>query len=183
MTKPWIVTVVALAALVATSAAAQASCARPLSLGDQIGKSPLVFVGTVAFASDNERVARVKVESIWSGPDLPAYADVHGSPVTGQFAFSSVDRTYRSGVRYLFMLFSARQPLQDNNCSATQVFTDELRAFVPAGARSPAPATFIDEIQNSSRQYWLPIVAVVLIALVAASIGMWRMRRSGARRG
>jgi hypothetical protein len=183
MTKAWLVTVLAMGAFVASSASVQASCAGPPSLRDQLATAPLVFVGTVAFTSDNDRVARVRVESTWKGPNLPAYVDVHGSPVSGPFAASSADRTYRAGERDLFVLFSDRSPLQDNNCSATQIYTNELAAFAPADARPPAPITASDQIQNSISQYWLQTVIAVLIVAVAAFIGLRALARSRKTQG
>jgi hypothetical protein len=136
----------------------------------------LVFVGTVTFTSDNDRVARVKVESIWRGPELPAYVDVHGSPVSGLSAASSVDRKYSAGTRYLFVLFSANQPLQDNSCSATQVYTTEVAALAPGDARQPAPATAFDDVQNAISQYWLRALGLLAIVGAVVFIGL---RRSG----
>jgi hypothetical protein len=157
----------------------QASCAGPPSVRDQVASARLVFVGTVAFTSDRDRVARVKVESIWKGPTLPAFVDVHGSPVSGPFTASSADRTYRSGERDLFVLFSDRQPLQDNSCSATQPYTAELSALAPADARLPAPPTAGDEVANLVSQHWLPIVVAILVIVVGAFIGLRSLVRSG----
>lgn len=175
MARALLVTLLATAALVAGAAGAQASCVAPSPIRDQVASAGLVFVGTVIFTSDNERAARVKVESIWRGPELPAYVDVHGSPVTGPGA-SSIDRMYTAGTRYLFVLFSADQPLQDNSCSGTQVYTAELAALAPASARSPAQATAVDEIQNAVRQYWLPGLGFLALFGAAALIGL---RRAG----
>jgi hypothetical protein len=151
----------------------------PSSLRDQIASAPLVFVGTVVSTSDGDRVARVKVESIWKGPDLPAYVDIHGSPVSGQNAASSVDRHYRSGEQDLFVLFSDIPPFQDNSCSATQVYTAEIAALVPADARLPASAATGDQIANWAGRYWLPIV-VAMILVAATSVIV--LRRSAKHR-
>jgi hypothetical protein len=174
MARALIVTVLALGALVVGSAGAQASCVAPLSIRDQVASAGSVFIGTVIFTSDNDRVARVRVESIWRGPELPAYVEVHGSPVTGPGA-SSIDRKYIAGLRYLFVLYSANQPLQDNSCSGTQVFTTELAALAPAGARSPAPSTAGDEIQNALGQYWLPALGLLALVAGAVFIGLRRV--------
>jgi hypothetical protein len=174
MTRALLVVILALGAITAGAAGAQASCAAPPSVRDQAASSPLVFVGTVTFTSDNDRVARVKVESIWRGPELPAYVDVHGSPVSGLSTASSVDRKYSAGTRYLFVLFSADRPLQDNSCSATQVYTSELAALAPADARQPAPATAVDELQNAFSQYWLPALGFLAILAAAVVIGLRR---------
>jgi hypothetical protein len=179
MTRALLVAILALGAVAAGAAGAQASCAAPPSLRDQVASAPMVLVGTVLFTSDNERVARVKVESIWRGPELPAYVDVHGSPVSGLNTASSVDRKYSAGTRYLFILFSADRPLQDNSCSATQVYTSELAALAPADARSPAPATALDPVRNAIGQYWLPALGFLALVAVAGFIGL---RRSGRTR-
>jgi hypothetical protein len=175
MTRALLATLLALGAFAAGSAGAQASCAAPPSLKDQIAAARLVFVGTVVSTSDNDRVARVRVESIWKGPDLPAFVDVHGSPVSGQNAGSSIDRHYRAGERDLFVLYSDSPPLQDNSCSATQPYTEQLAALAPADARVPAAATTSPENQNSVGQYWLPIAIVALIVAAAAFIGVRRL--------
>jgi hypothetical protein len=136
-----------------------------------------VFVGTVTSTSDNDRVARVEVQSIWKGPDLPAHVEVHGSPVSGWNAYSSVDRRFRAGERDIFVLFSASAPLQDNSCSATQIYTAEIAALAPADARSPAPATPGDEVLGFVSAHWVPL-ALVLVGLGAAAfIGLRRLRR------
>jgi hypothetical protein len=129
-----------LLALVLTAGAAtsaQASCAAPASLPEAIQAAALVFVGTVISTSDNGRVAEVRVESIWKGRALDEYVNVHGSPVSGPFAASSVDRVYESGTRYLFVLNSDAQPLQDNSCSATQPYTGALADLAPPDRRPP----------------------------------------------
>ena len=176
MARALIVTVLALGVLVVGSAGAQASCVAPLSIRDQVASAGLFFVGTVIFTSDNDRVARVRVESIWRGPELPTYVDVHGSPVSGPGAASSIDRKYSAGTRYLFVLYGADQPLQDNSCSGTQVYTAELATLAPAGARSPAPPTAGDEIHNAVALYWQPALGV--LALMAAA-GVIALRRAG----
>jgi hypothetical protein len=178
MTKVWLAAVVtAYGFLVIGTTGAQASCAMLPSLQAQITTAPLVFVGTVVSTSDDDRVAHVRVESIWKGPTLSAYIDVHGSPVSGFNVHSSVDRTYRAGERDLFVLFSDSEPYQDNSCSATQPYTAEIAAEAPADARPPAPVTPLEQFQNWLIQYGLPVgIALVVIAAVAF-IGL--RRRSG----
>ena len=164
----------ATAALVAGAEGAQASCVAPLPIREQVASAGLVFVGTVLSTSDRDRVARVRVESIWRGPEVPTYIEVHGSPVTGPGA-SSIDRTYSAGTRYLFVLYSADQPLQDNSCSGTRVYSNEVAALAPAGARSPAPATAGDEIKNAAVLYWLPALGFLALVAAAAVIGLRRV--------
>lgn len=114
----WVAGLLALGAFgVIGTAGAQASCAQMPSLQEAVATAPLVFVGTVVSTSDGDRVARVSVESIWKGPDLPAYVDVHGSPSSGSGTATSVDRRFRAGERDLFVLFSDRPPYQDNSAA------------------------------------------------------------------
>jgi hypothetical protein len=177
MTRAFAAALLSLAAFGVTgTSAALASCAQQPSLPEQVAASPMVFVGTVVSTSDNDRVARVEVESIWKGPSLPAYVDVHGSPVSGWFAVSSVDRTYRSGERDIFVLFSDQQPLQDNSCSATQPYTAEVAAFAPSNTKPPAALTLRDQVPSVVSAYWLPIVVAALVTAVAGSIGLRRLR-------
>jgi hypothetical protein len=160
---------------------AQASCAMLPSLQEQITAAPLVFVGTVVSTSDDDRLAHVRVESIWKGPTLSAYVDVHGSPVSGLFnVHSSVDRMYRAGDRDIFVLFSDSSPYQDNSCSATQPYTAEIAAFAPADARPPAPVTPVEQAQNWLIQYGLPVGVALVVIAAMAFIGL-RRRRGGSK--
>src|SRR3984893_18975944 len=157
MAARWMAAVIVCGLLVlAGGRPASASCAGggpgSPSLGDQLAAAPVVFVGTVVYTSDQDRVARVKVESVWRGPTMPAYVDVHGSPVSGPFTASSIDRHYQSGTRYLFVPVNANPPFDDNSCSLTQPYTAGLGAYAPSDARAPVPATFSDYIQNVVRQ-------------------------------
>jgi hypothetical protein len=162
---------------------ADASCAGggpgSPSLGDRIAAAQTVFVGTVVYTSDQDRVARVKVESVWRGPALPAYVDVHGSPVSGPFTVSSIDRHYQSGTRYLFVPANANPPFDDNSCSLTQPYTADLGAYAPSDARAPVPATFSDYIQNFVGQnaWVIPLLVVLLAAFALAAVIRMRRRR------
>jgi hypothetical protein len=181
MTRAWLAAAAAVYEfLVIGTAGAQASCAVSLSLQEQIATAPLVFVGTVVSTSDEDRVAHVRVESIWKGPTLSAYVDVHGSPVSELNVHSSVDRMYRAGERDLFVLFSDSAPYQDNSCSATQPYTAEIAALAPADARPPAPVTPVEQVQNWLIQYGLP-VAVALVVIAVAALITIRRRRGGSK--
>ena len=182
MAARWMAAVIVCGLLVlAGGRPASASCAGggpgSPSLGDQLAAAPVVFVGTVVYTSDQDRVARVKVESVWRGPTMPAYVDVHGSPVSGPFTASSVDRHYQSGGRYLFVPVSGSPPFDDNSCSLTQPYTDALGQYAPTDARSPGPSTPTDAVQNFFGQNpWLvPLLVVVLGA--SAVVAFVRLRR------
>lgn len=176
MARALLVTMLATATLVAGAVDAQASCVAPPSIREQVASAGLVFVGTVLSTSDGDRVARVRVESIWRGPEVPTYIEVRGSPIAGGGA-SSIDRTYSAGTRYLFVLYSADQPLQGSNCSGTQVYSSEVAALAPAGARSPAPPTAADEVKNAVTLYWLPALGFLVLVAAAAVIGLRRVGR------
>lgn len=178
MNKIWIAALLALGAFgVIGTAGAQASCVMPRPLPEAVASAPLVFVGTVVSTSDGDRVAHVKVESIWKGPNLPAYVDVHGSPASGFGTATSVDRKYREGERNLFVLFSDQQPYQDNSCSATQPYTAEVAALAPHDAKKPDPQTPGEQIQNLASEYRPAIwTAVIVISGIAIFIGLRRLR-------
>jgi hypothetical protein len=181
MAKAWVAALLAAYGfLVIGAQGAQASCAMLSSLQEQIGTAPLVFVGTVVSTSDSDRVAHIRVESIWKGPTLSAYVDVHGSPVSGFNIHSSVDRMYRAGERDIFVLFSDSEPYQDNSCSATQPYTAEIAAMAPADARPPAPVTPVEQVQIWLIQYGLPVGIALVVIAAAALVGL-RRRRAGSR--
>jgi hypothetical protein len=159
---------IALALTSATAGAAQASCAVPSALPEQIKAAALVFVGTVLSTSDDNRVAYVRVESIWKGPLGAEYVNVHGSPGSAG-TVTSVDRHYQAGTRYLFILYSAEQPLQDNDCTGTQPYTNALASLRPSGARPPAVGYPNDPMPNPQLAE-LVIGAVIVIVLVAAAV-------------
>ena len=178
-----LVLAVPVAALLAVAAPSHAiaSCVEAPTLQTSLGSAALVFVGTVTYTSDADRVAHVRVESIWRGPQLDGYVDVHGSPVSGQGSYSSVDRQYSAGTRYLFVLYSANQPLQDNSCSATQPYSAALAAYAPAEAHDPSAPSLGDEFQNFVFMHAWPIgAALALMALVVAVL-VWRRRLQSPR--
>jgi hypothetical protein len=173
-----------LLALVFTGAApsgVSASCAGPISLPEQIQAAALVFVGTVQATSDGDRVAQVMVESIWKGPLIPQYVNVHGSPVSGLSA-SSVDRQYQAGTRYLFVLYSADQPLQDNSCTGTQPYTSALAPLKPSDARPPIMAGYPTDPVPNRYQTELVIGSVALIVLVITTTAFMATRALRSRK-
>jgi hypothetical protein len=181
MTRAWVAALLAAYGfLVIGTEGAQASCAVLPSLQEQISTAPLVFVGTVVSTSDEDRVAHVRVESIWKGRTLAAYVDVHGSPGSLFNVHSSVDRMYRTGERDIFVLFSDSEPYQDNSCSATQPYTAAIAALAPADARPPAPVTPVEQVQNWLIRYGLPAGVVLVVIAATAFIG-FRRRRGGSK--
>jgi len=154
---------------------AAASCAALPGAGNPFTTAPVVFVGTVLSTSDSDRRARVKVESVWRGPDLLTYVEVNGSPVSGPFSASSVDRHFQAGIRYIFVPSNGAPPFDDNSCSATQPYTQAIAQQAPADARQPRPGG-----DPGEPGWWPPVIAALLLltggALVAA---LYLLRRRG----
>ncbi len=184
MPSRWPVLLVALIAFALGGAGgAQASCGvagSPPTLGDQLGPAHVLVVGTVIYTSNGNRTARVKVESIWKGPTLPAYVDVHGeAPGCGLGCGSSMDHSYSSGHRYLFAPLNDKPPFQDySECGGlTQPYSADLAAAAPADAKAPYPATPTDQVQNVLGQYWWPVTVVAVILLAVVAIARLRGRK------
>ena len=142
--------------------------------------APIAFVGTVVGTSSNDRVARVKVESIWNGPVIPSMVTVSGTPDQSRAA-TSVDRTFKVGQRYLFVPFSATSPFQDNSCSPTQAYSSQLDALKPATAQPPGPGTDGLDPTGSGLPIWVwPAIAILVMAgAVTAWIVTRRRHRGG----
>jgi hypothetical protein len=188
MTARWLAPLVALGALLLTAATpVQASCgvfSRPLpSMQDDVNAANVVFVGKVIYTSDQNRSARVKVESIWKGPALAAYIDVHGeAPGSGPFSGSEGDHRYQAGQQYLFFPLNDHPPFQDyGDCNAsTQVFSAALAAYAPADAKAPNPAGPSDMIWNFVDQYSLPLTIAALLVVALASLVLVKRHRRAA---
>jgi hypothetical protein len=156
---------------------------RPLpSMQDEVNAANVVFVGKVIYTSDQNRSARVRVESIWKGPALAAYVDVHGeAPGSGPFSGSEGDHHYQAGQQYLFFLLNDHPPFQDyGDCNAsTQVYSAALIAYAPADAKAPNPQAPSDMIWNFVDQYALPLtIAALLVVALAFFVLVKRRRRA-----
>lgn len=129
-------------------------------MAEAISQADIVVVGTVLKTRSLNRIATVQVEDVWKG-DVGAKFELVAGPSSDR-SFTSVDRTYELGQRYLLFgfepaahgaraTFGAR--IEDNRCSLTQPYHDELAADRPATAHLIASRT-----SKSST------VAVVLVA-------------------
>ena len=151
-----------------TGPAVTASCAGPITaagaapLQAQLDGAAVVFIGTVVGTSNSDRLARVKVETVWKGDGVPTYLTVSGTPAGGGAA-TSVDRTFRVGHRYLFAPYSGPSPYQDNNCSPTQEYSSSLDALRPSTAHLPAPGS--DGLDPTGLAF-LPLSTWVLASVV-----------------
>ncbi len=135
----------------------------------------MVFVGTVVATSNGDREATVRVESIWRGPDLLTYVRVSGTPEPGAQA-TSVDRKYQVDKRYLFVPENSSSPFQDNNCTATQLYTTALASQAPSAARPPQPGGDPSP-PGPNLLAWIGIGVVLL--LLALGLAGWRLRPRG----
>lgn len=165
----------AVALVAALSASpASASCAVPPELGEHLATADVVFVGTVTRLADDDRTAVVRVEEIWRGPAMPATVTVFGGP-DGMDGFTSVDRTYAAGQRYLFAVGVADGKLQDSACSATREWAPELADQRPAEVSYPT-ATDAPADAGSVPVGLLAAGAAVLLVVLASALA-FRARR------
>jgi hypothetical protein len=133
-TAAWLLNVLMLTvAIVATGAqSALASCAEPPDLEAAFAEADIVFIGVVVELTNNDRTAKMKVESVWKGPQMPDVVTVHGSPDNPDDPnlFTSADRTFTYGT-YIVFPVNTEPPFQDNICTLTQRTTSALDAINP----------------------------------------------------
>lgn len=152
--------------------AAAASCAEFPPLEEHLAQAEVVFVGTVVSVTDEQRTALVQVEEIWRGPELPAEVTVHGGfPDLG---FTSADRSFETGVRYLFAPSLNEGRIEDNACTATQAWSDDLAAFRPTSTSTPEPTP-----ADQSGAGGVPVAALVvaLSVMLVAGVSIVAFRR------
>ncbi len=135
---------IAVGLYVATAPLTHASFCLPTDLHTAQRESDVVFVGTVVGVANQNRWATVSVEEIWSGLDLPAVVEVHGSEIVAQDVWTDIDRTFLAGRRYVFALDVQNARLRDHACTATLLWIDELDRFRPAVVRGPVGAVTPD---------------------------------------
>lgn len=111
-----------------TASTPDTDCESPDSAEDRVRFASIVLLGTITEWDGAE--ARLQIDEIWRGPDLPG--EVVLIPEAG--------RTYTAGVRYLVFPTSSPSPLNDARCSATTRWRDELLALRPENARAPGSA-------------------------------------------
>jgi hypothetical protein len=150
---------------------ARASCMEPPPLEQDLARADVVFVGTVYELADNGRTARVEVHEVWSGPDLPERVEVHGGPGEPDLA-TSVDRHFQADTRYLFAASVRDGRLQDDSCTATQAWTEELAALRPESHRAPLAITEA----TGGPPLPLVIAAIGVAAILSAGYFAFRQR-------
>jgi hypothetical protein len=167
-------------ALLGTAAAppgAAADCAPTVSLEEALLLADTVFVGSVTQLDNSNRWASVRVEERWKGArDLPDTVQVRGGPEPG--TATSVDRTFAPG-RFLFFVTRGPGYLEDNGCSATTPWTDELAALRPAGVSAGTDVVAGTRVTEFDLEPFLPVAALALALIVAviAYLVVLRARR------
>jgi hypothetical protein len=125
--------------IASASGTAGASCFVRDQLKHVLANAPVAFVGTVTATANDNRTARVHVESVWNGPRLPRVVEVQGSPATRTDVFTSVDRRFRVHQRYLFVPLEAQsaRTFSDNACSSTIEYSAAIGRYAPKKPRAP----------------------------------------------
>jgi hypothetical protein len=174
--------------LVALSRPAAASCLPAPPLQGRLAESPLVFVGTVLLTTNRDRVAQVRVEEVWEGPDLPGEVDVRGTPVgQEENAVSSVDRTFRVGHRYLFVPGhdvdlspgpNGRAAVDDSLCTATREYRPEFDRLRPTSVTTPTAPGGDGQASERDGLAVLPLAAAsTVLGLAGVTVSRRHHRR------
>lgn len=126
--------VVAACLFLLTPGAVLADCMAPPPIEEAVKQAEVVFVGTVIGVQDQGRRATVTVDEVWRGPDLADTTVVLGGLGEG---FTSVDRTYEVGVKYIFFPLLEDGSLRDNLCTNTVQWLPEYEDLRPDDWRAP----------------------------------------------
>lgn len=144
---------------------AEASCILLPSLEESIASREVVFVGEVVDTSNDERTATVEVAEIWKGPVPEGSVEVVGG-AEGANVASSVDRTYKVGVTYLFVPDQLAKDgrFRESACSPTRPYRDRFERFRPASARILAAGDEGNDDRGTTDQQdsSFPLIPVIL---------------------
>jgi hypothetical protein len=146
-----------------TPSVVAASCAEFPPIGQHLDQAEVVLVGTVIAVTNEERTALVAVEEIWRGPELPAEVRVYGA--LEDLGFTSGDRYFEAGVRYLLAPSFSDGRLEDNACTATRQWSEDLAAYRPSTTATRLPA----ETESADGLGAVP-VAILVVGLAAAIV-------------
>ena len=173
----WLVLLAGATALPGARPAALAACATVPSLDAAVAEGDVVFVGTVVHLENQDRWATVRVEERWNDArDLPETVVVRGGPDPG--TATGQDRTYLKD-RYLFAATGGPDVLQDDACSATARWTDDLASFRPAGVTANQDVVNDVAVSEFELDDYLPLIALAgaLVVAVVAYLGVLRSRQ------
>lgn len=162
-----LLTLMAMASAVSMAPAAGASCV------SNPPTSPYSFTGVVLGTELAQRVAYVATDDGRS-------VMVRGTESTADDAFTTVDRTYLTGHRYVFHPVNSESPYQDNICTAT---TDLGSAPTeqPAAARTTAESELADGTDDTGiPRTWLLLGAAAGVVLLLTGVLLVRRGRPSA---
>lgn len=173
----------AIAILVAAAAfagpsAALADCAEPPPVDIAVRDGENVFVGTVTALTAQDRWAKVQVEEIWKGQDTGPIVEVRGGESPG--AVSTIDRFFRLGQRYVFVVGFGDTVFNDNGCSSTREWRDEYLEVRPAGWFGPRGAdgsSAPTEPASLDLGFLVPLGAVAFFAIALVGGASFISRR------
>jgi hypothetical protein len=152
------------------------SCLPPPPFEESLAKTDLVFVGTAVDVGNGSRWATFTVEEIWKGDPGGARVEVRGAE---RDAVTSIDRTYRRGGRYLVFAMRSGGAWQDNSCSATQPYGEEVQRLRPESVRPAKPGPAPEE--GGGVKAGTVVFGAVLLVLVGG--GFLVVRRWGRNDG
>jgi hypothetical protein len=148
-------------------------------MSQAIEEASAVFVGTVVGLENMRRWATVEISDTWKGPveDVVEVRAGPKDPPGPLSAASSVDRYYKRGLDYLFVVYQGKGgAYRDSNCSRTTRYKARLQRFRPVSATSaspspgetePAPTANEKEGNGTSSSRWWIAGGVVLALGVA----------------
>lgn len=145
---------------------ANASCARATPPG-----SPHRFTGVVLGTELAQRIAYVHTDD---GRNVV----VRGTVSTDADAFTTIDRTYLTGHRYVFHPVNGSSPYEDNICTAT-LDLGSAPTEQPTAGTTPAETELADGDAGSPRT-WLVLGAVAGVGVLVAGVVL--VRRTPAAR-
>lgn len=169
------------------SVPARASCVGPVPMPTAIKDAAAVFVGTVTEVTNRRRWATVEVTDAWKS-DVDTEVEVRAGPKDPpgpSSSASSIDRTYRLGQTYLFIVYRGNGSIfRDSNCSRTTRYRPGLERFRPGFvAASPLPITSAqasprggESERVATSDWWIWGGTIVLVVLVGAGIFLRRGR-------
>ncbi|HET6745651.1 MAG TPA: hypothetical protein VFH90_07345 [Candidatus Limnocylindria bacterium] len=164
-------------ALTLGAGSAVALCGAMPSPAQSLAAGELAFVGTVGSVSNSDRWATFQVREVWHATDLPRFVEVRGSAGGDDFfgiftSVSSNDRFFAEGVTYLVFPHEEGDALYDNDCSATEEWSDRLADLRPASAHPPSPSL----AESAGGVLWT-VAAGVLASLALGPALLWTHRQ------